>query len=206
MLRVDRAESAESFPARSKTVNVYECSQACAVPHDFVIPRKHRLEEQCVCIKFWFRMRKKYYKTLIMLKEIFGEETMGQIQVLDGSPNSKVVQPMPKIPNAQDVHRQTKQMKMWGKWRSLSWKTEESLSMKLLICLDLHTGQFRAFLKKIWTSIRLLPNVCPASFVWASTTGNKQNDCHPTLPPHKIYNSIIYFFPKIQEGIEVKEI
>ena len=50
-----------------------------------------------------------------MLKEIFGEETMGRIQVLDGSPNPKVVQTMPKIQNAQDVHRQTKQMKMWGK-------------------------------------------------------------------------------------------
>lgn len=41
--------------------------------------------------------RKKYYRTLEMLKEISGEETMGRIQVLDGSPNSKVVQPMPKI-------------------------------------------------------------------------------------------------------------
>jgi hypothetical protein len=30
-----------------------------------------------------------------MLEEIFGEEIMGGIQVLDGSPNSKVVQPMP---------------------------------------------------------------------------------------------------------------
>jgi hypothetical protein len=50
-----------------------------------------------------------------MSKEIFGEESMGRIQGLDGSPNSKVVQPMLKILNAQDVQRQTKQINMWGK-------------------------------------------------------------------------------------------
>jgi hypothetical protein len=60
-------------------------------------------------------MGKKYYKTLKMSKEIFEEEIMGRIQGLDGSPNSKVVQPTLKILNAQDVQRQTKQMKMWRK-------------------------------------------------------------------------------------------
>jgi hypothetical protein len=70
--------------------------------------------------------------------------------------------------------------------------------------LELHTGQFRAFLKKICTSIRSLPDLCPASFIWARITGNKQNDCHSTLPLHQ--SSIIYFFPKTQDSIEAKEI
>lgn len=57
-LRVDTVESAESFLAWNKAVNVYECLQACVVPRDFVILRKHRVKEQCVCIKFWFKMGK----------------------------------------------------------------------------------------------------------------------------------------------------
>lgn len=56
---------------------------------------------------------------------------------------SKLVWPPPKMLNTWDTRQQSKQMKMWTEWSSLSLKTEESLSARLLTCCKFNLVQFR---------------------------------------------------------------
>jgi hypothetical protein len=79
-----------------------------------------------------------------MLKEIFGKETMGRIQ--DGSP--KVVQPTPDSKCSE--HPSTnKTYKNVGRVKEPFLKNRRISSHEVANSLELHTGQFRAFLRKI---------------------------------------------------------
>ena len=91
-------------------------------------------------------IKKKSTEISEMLKIAVGTEN-GRTQFLSVSPSSKVAWPLLQMLNALDVHQQAKQMKMWIKWRPLSFKTEEWLSVKLLTCWELHLGHFRPFWK-----------------------------------------------------------
>jgi hypothetical protein len=44
---------------------------------------------QCICIKFYTELEKNTTGTFRMLKVAFGEQTMGRIKFLNGSPSPK---------------------------------------------------------------------------------------------------------------------
>jgi hypothetical protein len=92
-------------------------------------------------------------------------------------------------------------------WWNLSFKTEETKSVKFLIYRKFHLGQFTAFWKNIWTSVRLQPNKCPTS-TWRSVNfWLNQNDCHYTSSLLTSFSAIwLPSFLKTHDGIKRKVI
>ena len=70
-----------------------------------------------------------------------------------------------RILESWDIHQWAQWIGIWDDWRSWSSKTEDLLSMKLLIWWEFHWVQFRAFWKTVWKCFRLLPNSCLAFWV-----------------------------------------
>ena len=74
---------------------------------------------------------------------------------------TKAVRLLLKMSFTWDIRQWAKQTKMFIEWRNLSSDKEESLSMKLLTCSEVHLGQFRAFWVSIWTLVKKLPICAP---------------------------------------------
>jgi hypothetical protein len=47
-------------------------------------------------------------------------------------------------------------------------------------------GSVQSILKENMNIHQIAAKLCPSCYVCARITGNKQNDCCPTLPPHQI--------------------
>lgn len=118
-------------------------------------------------------------------------ETSEMVKLVDNGKNTSIKQ-FPKFQNyitsvkmlnAWYLHQQAKHMKIW--W-NLSFKTEETKSVKFLTYRKFHLGQFRAFWKNIWTSVRLQPNTtctCRTVNFWL----NQNPPYSPHLVPYDFY-------------------
>jgi len=127
---------------------------------------------------------------------------------LSGFLHLRVVWPLLKMPNSQNVYQQAKQMHMCTEWRHLFLETEELWSMKFLNMLEISFGSVQSILKDNLNRVRMPPHSCctPTHSAMCKNVWLRTN-CYSAPFPFTICSDTwLLFSQTMQDGVKGKDV